>query len=233
MRSTGILAVATLVIIGSPAALEAQAVAVTPTGKPMICVVMPDVQMGQGASAAADPSGAVVNSLVGYLSGPAADVQVLQARIPVQFTAEAVQRGCGFIVESGVVHKKAGKGLSGLLAAAPALISAAPYMGGAASGMGNYATAQVAAAAAQGAAAAQAQQAQEEAQAAMSGVAQSNIKKGDQVTVNYKLYRPGGATPAAGKELKAKAAETGHDILSPLLEQLATDVLTTALAPAG
>ena len=69
--------------------------------------------------------------------------------------------------------------------------------------------------------------------AAMSGAAQNNIKKGDQITLVYKLYRPGNSTPIGGQELKAKAEESGEDVLSPLLEQAATDVLTVAMQGGG
>lgn len=227
------LIVASFLATGQAMTVQAQTPAPTAAAKPMLCVVLPDIQMSQGTSSTADPAGPVVNSLVGYLSGPVADVQVLQAKIPVQFNAEAAQKGCGFIIESSVVHKKAGKGMAGLLAAAPALMSAVPFMGAASGGMEAYAATQVASAAVEGAAAAQAEQAQADAAAAMSGVAQTNIKKGDQITVTYKLLRTGNPIPAAGAELKAKAGQAGEDILSPLLEKLATDVLNTALQPAG
>ena len=123
--------------------------------------------------------------------------------------------------------------MAGLLAAAPTLLSAVPMMGGGADAMQTYAATQVASAAAEGAAAAQAQQAQADAAAAMSGVAQNNIKKGDQVTLTYKLLRTGNPTPATGGEFKAKAEQAGQDVLSPLLEKMATDVLNAALQPAG
>jgi len=232
-RAETFLIVASFLAAGQAVTVEAQTPEPAAPAKPMLCVVLPDIQMGQGTNATADPAGPVVNSLVSYLAGPAADVQVLQAKVPVQFNAEATQKGCGFIVESSVVHKKAGKGMAGLLAAAPALMSAVPFVGGATGSMGTYAATQVASAAVQGVAASQAQQAQEDAQAAMSGVAQSNIRKGDQITLTYKLLRTGDATSIAGSELKAKAEDSGQDILSPLLEQMATDVLAAALKPAG
>ena len=232
-RIRATLIVGGVMIGASTSVTQAQAQATPAGARPMICVVLPDMQMGQEAASSADPAGPVVNSIVSYLSGPVADVQVLQAKIPVQFNAEAAQKGCGFIVESSVVRKKAGKGMSSLLAAAPALMNAVPLMGGASGSLESYAATQVASAAVEGAAAAQAEQAQADAAAAMSGVAQSNIKKGDQVTLTYQLHRTGSATPAAGAELKAKAEEAGQDILSPLLEKMATDVLNVALQPPG
>jgi hypothetical protein len=211
----------------------AQAPSPVPIGRPLICVVMPDIQLGQGAVAAADPAGPVVSSLVSYLSGPVADVALLQARIPVQFNAEAAHKGCAFILQSSVVQKKAGKGLSGLLAAAPALMSVVPFMGSASGGADVYAATQMAGVAMEGVAAVQADDAQEDPALAMSGVAQTNIKKGDQITLTYRLTRTGSSAPATDVELKGKAQEAGQDILSPLLVQLATDVLSIALKPAG
>jgi hypothetical protein len=212
---------------------EAQAASPVPLGKPLICVVPPDIQLGQGAVSAADPGGPVVSSLVSYLSGPVADVQLLQARIPVQFNAEAVQKGCAFVVQSSVVQKKAGKGMSGLLAAAPALMNVVPFIGSASGGADVYAATQLAGAAVEGVAAVQAQDAQGDPALAMSGVAQTNIKKGDQITLTYRLTRTGSSAPAIDTELKSKAQEAGQDILSPLLVQMATDVLSIALMPAG
>lgn len=197
-----------------------------------LCLVLPDIQLGQGV-AAADPAGPVVSAMISYLSGPIADVQLLQARIPVQFNAEAAQRGCGFVVQSSVVHKKAGKGMSGLLAAAPSLMNAVPFMSSASGSSEMIATTMAASAAMEGVAAVQEQQAQDDAAAAMSGVAQTNIKKGDQITLTYKVIRAGSTTTAASGELKGKAEETGQDILSPLLATMANDVLTAALKPPG
>lgn len=197
--------------------------------KPKVCIVVPDAQLGQGTSASVDPAGPVVSTMVAYLAGPAADVEVLQARVAVQFNVEATQKNCGFVLDSSVVHKKGGKGMSGLIAAAPALMSAVPFLGGSSGGLESYAMTQAASAAMQGAAAADAQQAQQEAMAAMSGVAQSNIKKGDQITLTYRLLKPGDSDPVIGGELQAKADAAGQDILSPLIEKMAGDVLNAAL----
>jgi len=197
--------------------------------KPRICVVTPAVQLGQGTNPSGDPAAPVMASLVAYLSGPAADVVALKSRVSVQVNAEAAQLGCSHIVDTTITQKKAGKGFKGLLAAVPALASAVPVMGG--GGAGSYAAASVASAAASGMVAAQQQQTQEEIMAAMDGVAQSNIKKGDEITLKYDLTRVGAAAAITNGQLKAKAKDNGQDILSPLLEQTANEVLTAAMAP--
>jgi hypothetical protein len=79
---------------------------------------------------------------------------------------------------------------------------------------------------AQAASTAAAQSAQQEAMEALGGAAKSNIKKGDQITLEYKLVKPGVAEPVAVQSAVAKAKETGEDLVSPLIEQAATQVLT-------
>ncbi len=195
-----------------------------------ICVVTPKAQLGQGTNTtdAAEP---VMGTIMSYLSGPATALIAMQSRIDVQINAEAAELGCAFILKSSVVQKKAGKGFGGLLAAAPALASAVPFMGG--GGMASYQAAHVASAAAQGAAAAQQAEAQQSAMEAMSGVTQSNIKKGDTVTLEYVLTsRAEGQAGAKGK-MDRKAKDNGEDVLSPLIEEMANAVLTAALTPAG
>lgn len=123
--------------------------------------------------------------------------------------------------------------MSGLLAAAPALMNVVPFMGSASGGADVYAATQMAGAAMEGVAAVQAEDAQEDTALAMSGVAQTSIKKGDQITLTYRVTRTGSSAPATDIELRGKAQEAGQDILSPLLAQMATDVLSIALKPAG
>ena len=78
---------------------------------------------------------------------------------------------------------------------------------------------------AQAAATAAAQSAQQEAMEAITGASEQNIKKGDQVTLEYQLMKTGIAEPFATKSASAKASENGEDLLSPLIEQTATEVL--------
>jgi hypothetical protein len=61
--------------------------------------------------------------------------------------------------------------------------------------------------------------------AAITGASEQNIKKGDQVTLEYQLMKTGLAEPFATKSASAKAGENGEDLLSPLIEQTATEVL--------
>ena len=221
------LPVTLLLAAGALACVTTAAAEDAPT---TICVVTPKAQLGQGTSGvdAAEP---VLGSIMTYLSGPATSIIPLQSRIDVQIKAEAEDLACAYVLKTSVVHKKGGKGFGGLLAAAPALMGAMPYVGG--GGMGAYQAQAVAQAAVQGAAAAEQQEAQQSAMDAMAGVTQSNIKKGDQVTLEYSMSSiAAGQAPIKGK-LNRKAADNGEDVLSPLIEEMANAVLNAALAPAS
>jgi hypothetical protein len=52
------------------------------------------------------------------------------------------------------------------------------------------------------------------------------IKSKDDVTVDYQLYPTGQAQPKLQNSLKGKAKSDGEDVLTPLIEQEATGVLT-------
>jgi hypothetical protein len=75
------------------------------------------------------------------------------------------------------------------------------------------------------ASAAAAQNAQQEAMEAINGASEQNIKKGDEVTLEYQLTKVGAAEPFATHSSSAKAKAKGEDLLSPLIEQTAIDVL--------
>jgi hypothetical protein len=64
----------------------------------------------------------------------------------------------------------------------------------------------------------------------MTGAQQSNVKAGDTVTVEYTLSKIGGDVAPRKEALQAKATQDGEDVIGPMLEQVATTVLTVALA---
>lgn len=187
-----------------------------------IGVVAPKAQLGQGTDGA-DVSEPVRQSLMAYLGGPATRIVPLQARIPMQADAEAAQAGCQYVLYTSVVHKKArgGAGFGKLLGAVAPMAGMVPGLGAMGGGAGAMVASQAAAVAASAAA-------QEQAMAALSNASQGQIKKGDQVTLEYQLKRSGEAKPVAAKSLSGKATQDGADLLSPLLEQVATEVLGAA-----
>jgi hypothetical protein len=107
------------------------------------------------------------------------------------------------------------------LASALPMLGAASGMGGMGSMGGMVAAQAVSSAAAQGA--------QQDYMTAMSGAQQSNVKSGDTLTVEYVLSKTGSPNGAKKDSLQAKAKQDGEDVVGPLLEQVATSVLTVAL----
>jgi hypothetical protein len=194
--------------------------------KAKICLVLPKAQLGQG-TAGADVAEPVRATLTAYLGGPATELIPLTARIPIQIDAEAQVMACDYVLYSSVTQKKAG-GFGKMLAAAAPIATMAGGMG---SMGGNYGAMVAGQAVAQAATTAAAQSAQQEAMEALNGAAKSNIKKGDQITLEYKLVKPGVAEPVAAQSAVAKAKETGEDLVSPLIEQAATQVLTAISPP--
>ena len=165
-------------------------------------------------------------TLTAYLTGPATELVPLTARIPVQIDAEAAQLGCAYVLYSAVTQKKGG-GFSKLLGAASPLAQVMPAMVGMG---GSYQAIMATQAVATVASTAAAKSAQQEAMEALGGAAKSNIKKGDQITLEYRLVKPGVEAPVTAASTVGKATENGEDLVSPLIEQVATQVLT-AITP--
>ena len=194
--------------------------------KTRICLVLPKAQLGQGTSGT-DVAEPVRATLTAYLGGPTTELLPLTSRIPIQIDAEATELKCAFVLYSSVTQKKGG-GFSKLLGAAAPLAQVMPAM----TGMGgNYGAIMATQAVAQVATTAAAKSAQEEAMEALGGAAKSNIKKGDQVTLEYKLVQPGVEKPVAASSAIAKATQNGEDLVSPLIEQAATQMLTAVSQP--
>jgi hypothetical protein len=198
-----------------------------PTPKTKICLVLPKAQLGQGTNGE-DVAEPVRATLTAYLGGPATELIPLTARIPIQIDAEAQVTGCEYVLYSTVTQKKGG-GFGKMFAAAAPIATMA---GGMAGMGGNYATMMGAQVVASAATSAAAQSAQQEAMEALGGAAKTNIKKGDQITLEYKLMKAGVAEPVAVQSAVAKAKENGEDLVSPLIEQAATQVLTAITQPA-
>jgi len=190
--------------------------------KSRICLVLPRAQLGQGSSGA-DVGEPVRQTMIAYLNGPTVEIIPLAARIPVQVEAEAQQSACEYVLYTSVVQKKGGGGFGKLLAAAAPIASVMlPGVGGLA---GNYGAIMAGQAVASAASAAAAQNAQQEAMEAINGASEQNIKKGDEVTLEYQLTKAGVTEPFATHSSSAKAKAKGEDLLSPLIEQTAIEVM--------
>jgi hypothetical protein len=127
----------------------------------------------------------------------------------MQVDAEARQKECDYILYSSVTVKHGQSGGFGkfMKMAGPAA-SMVPMMG-AAGGMAGAVAASAAG-------------------TAMSTAASlsSEIKNKDEVTLDYQLMPVGQTTPKVANKLLAKAKSDGEDVLTPLIEQTATTVLT-------
>jgi len=198
----------------------AHTVSLAGTATPVVCIALPKAQLGQGNNAAVDVSEPVRTTLGQYMAGPGIQLVRLDARIPMQIEAEAVEKNCRYILESSVVQKK--KSGSILRKLAP-FAGALPMLGGMGGNMGGMVATQVASSAITAGA-------QQDYAAAMSGAQQSNVKAGDTVTVEFSLATVGVPGATKSNALHVKAKQDGEDVLGPMLEQVATAVLTVALA---
>ncbi len=197
--------------------------------KLIVGVALPRAQLGQGNGANADVAEPVRQALISYLKGPVIEVVALEARIPLQINAEAQEKNCAFVLYTDVTQKPKGGGLRMLKKLAP-VASALPMLGGA----GNMGAQMAASAAAQGVMQASMQAAQEDAMAnamaAISGAQKSNVKAGDSLTLEFKLVRPGEQEPLKAEKFVGKARANGDDVLSPLIESVATVVVESVAA---
>jgi hypothetical protein len=191
--------------------------------KLIVGVALPRAQLGQPNGASADVAEPVRQALISYLKGPVIEVIPIEARIPLQINAEAKEKGCAFVLYTDVTQKPKGGGLGMLKKLAP-LASAVPMMGGGGD-MGSMAASM----AAQQVMQAQMQSAQEDAMAnamaQISGAQKSNVKAGDSLTFEYRLVKPDEESPLKTDKIVVKAKNNGEDVLSPMIETVATAVV--------
>jgi hypothetical protein len=188
-----------------------------------IGIAPPDAQVGQGNNTGGDYSTPIRNAEVTLMSGPAFEIAPLDSHIPVQLQAEAQQKQCDYVMYSSVVVKHQQGGSFGKFAKFGGMAASMTPMGMMAHGMAGAAAAQAA-----GVAASQMAQ-----QQAMNQLANFNgqIKSKDDVTVQYQLVAAGQTTPVLQNSLQGKAKADGEDVLTPLLTQAATSVLTQVSQP--
>lgn len=214
---TGVVVLSGGVLAGMPGhAQEAAAPAAR------IGIVMPKAQLGQG-NAGQDVAVPVRQLIMSYMAGPVVELVPLEARIPAQIEAEAQAKGCTHLLYTTVEQKKGRKGIGGLLGA---VAPAAGMLTGMSAG-GDAGGAMIMGAASQAAAQAAQQQALDNLTQAQAG----SVKAKDEISLIYQLVTLVGAKPPLEATLKAKAEENGQDLLSPLVEQLATTAVAAVLTP--
>jgi len=201
-------------------------------GKLIVGVALPRAQLGQGNGASADVAEPVRQALMSYLKGPMIEVLALEARIPLQIAAEADVKGCAFVLYTDVAQVPKGGGMKMFKKLAP-IAGVLPLLGG--GGMGNVGAQMAASAVAQTAMQAQMADAQEDAMAnamaAINGAQKSNVKAGDSLTLQYKLVKHGQEQPAKSDTISGKAKSNGEDVLSPMIEAVAVEVVGSVSAP--
>jgi hypothetical protein len=156
---------------------------------------------------ATDVGNAVRDLLASYLNGPSIQVLSLEARLPSPAIEEARQKQCGYFLTTTLTRKQAGGG-----AFAKAL---GQGLGSAAWSIpaGNVGSAVARSAAVGGA-------------QAVSTLATSTKAK-DELRIEYTLSSADGAALSGPKSEKAKAKIDREDLLTPLIERVATDVAAT------
>ena len=186
-------------------------------GKIRIGVAPPDAQVGQGNNTGGDYSTPIRNAEIALMGGPAIEIAPLDSHIAMQLQAEAQQKQCDYILFSSVAVKHNSGGF-GKFAKFGGMAASMTPMGAMAHGMGGAMAAQTAGMAAS-------QLAQQQAMNQLAGF-NGQIKSKDDVTVQYQLVPTGQTTAVAQNSLQGKAKSDGEDVLTPLLTQAATDVLT-------
>jgi hypothetical protein len=202
---------------GAPTA-PPQALGPKAKGKIRIGIAPPDAQLGQGNNAGADYSTPIRNAEIALMSGPAIEIVGLDSHIPMQLQAEAQQKQCDYVMFSGVTVKHVQSGGFGKFMKMGSMAANMTPMGAMAHGMGGVVAAQAASQVAS-------QIAQQQAMSQLAGF-NGQIKSKDDVAVQYQLVATGQTTPVAQNSLQGKAKSDGEDVLTPLLTQAATDVLT-------
>jgi hypothetical protein len=186
-------------------------------GKIRIGIAPAQAQMGQGNNAQADYGAPIRNAIIYMMNGPAVEIAALDARIPIQLQAEAQQRQCDYILLSSVTVKHGGGGFSKFMKAGNMAASMNPMVM-----MTKSVSAMAASQAASQAAAMTSQQQAVNQLSSFNG----QIKSKDDVTVDYQLYPTGQGQPKLQNSIKGKAKSDGEDVLTPLIQQAATTILT-------
>ncbi|WP_109488849.1 hypothetical protein [Occallatibacter savannae] len=195
-------------------------------GRIRIGVAPAQAQLGQGNNSQQEYGTPVRNAIILMMSGPAIEIAAIDARIPIQMQAEAQQKQCDYLLLSSVTVKRNASTGFGKLMKAGSMASNFTPIGMMAHTMssvnGAMAAAQTAGAVMQQTAAISAQQ---QAMNQLSGF-NGQIKSKDEVTVEYQLLPTGQVQPKLDTTLKGKSKTDGEDVLTPLIQQAATTVLT-------
>lgn len=201
-----------------------------------IGVPLPQLQLGQGADAAEPLRQTVMNRL----RSPGTELVALAGTTAAEIDADAKAKGCSHVLYTHVEQKH---GMGGFLSKMAPVAGFLPVLGAAGGGGGGGGgvtglLTQVAANAATNAATSAAQKQMMGAQQQMLGAQQqmvdpslalqnatrAGIKRGDSISLDYRLMTVGSTTALRSDTLHAKADADNQDLLTPMVEQLAQAV---------
>ena len=153
-------------------------------------------------------------SLVSQLKSQSIDAVPLMATSGSSVDAEAQAKHCSYILYTRLEQKHGSGGMFAKLS------SALPFraLGGEAGLSPTAGAVPAAAEAATGAPPVQLTAAQP------NGAARASVKRGDTVTLDYRLVAVGSQTPTKAETLTGKAAADGQDLVGPLVTQLSSAV---------
>ena len=158
------------------------------------------------AISAGDLAAAVQNTIISFLKVPNIEVVTLEARLTSAVAAEAQQKECDYVVYATVSHKKGGGGFGGMFGQALGSAIGQTGLGHTGSTAGNVAG-HIATRAVVNATSVSA-----------------NVKSKDEITLDLKLNKADGGS-AIAKVYKVKAKSNGDDIISPVIEQAAEEIV--------
>lgn len=179
-----------------------------------ICLAPATVEASGNATAAAD---AVRETFTSFLTGPSVKSQALESRLASQAREEAKQAGCPFILITTLKHvtRRSGGGVLGQVVAGAARQGASEVLGG----RGGSAAGRIVSSAAYGGVAVAASQ------------YATSVRTKDEVTLGWRLESADGSVRGEGRDKKA-AKSDGEDLLTPLAQAAAEQILASAMGAA-
>ena len=172
-----------------------------------IGLLLPNVQMSSGNAAQA--AEALRNSFASYLKGPNIEVVTLSARLPPLAIEEARQSQCDYILSASMNVKKGGGSMFGRAIGNIASATAGHIPGGGSAATGAARSATITG-------------------VYTTAVIANSIKARDEVTLEYKLDQVETAKTALTNKDTAKASSDGEDVIAPLVQKAASDVVANA-----
>jgi hypothetical protein len=187
----------------------------------IIGIALPQGQLGQGAEVA-EP---LQQSLLSQLKAQSVAAVPLAASAGGPVEAEALAKHCTHVLYIRLEQKHSMGGMLGKFAPLAGALPFGALSGRGVSGMMTNAALQ---GAANAAATSAATSVQEQAGSQLTGAAQSGVKRGDTVALDYRLVAVGSTNPVKAETFSNKATGDGQDVVSPLVGQLAGAVVRVA-----